>query len=504
MYVHESVALADLPPELPIEPVRIQRHSSNQHRNVLWIDAPDIDSTAETNRRAALTWLPHVDLVCYVVSPERYRDDAGWRVLQQRGHKHGWIFVLNRWDEGDPQQAEDFARMLAEAGFDSPVLLRTCCLRVRRLPSADEFDQIQAALATLIQAQGVRELTRLGHQARLTELSGALTKARGRLGDDALWEELEAVSRARWDATAGTILAGAEWSMRVAAGRFATSTGGLLGHVRRGLAVVTRGGSSESTGETVRGAGGVRADGTDSDSRRSGVPEDMAFAGEIWDDWAQSKVTAWLDLVELAARRGGVSSGPLRQRLESETTSTGAVVSRAERDAVRMALAKPGTALGRILRRVTGFLVAFLPAMALVRVAWAVVQGYEAASSAGKPYLGTDFMIHSVLLVLLAWALPFTADRLLRPSLEQMVLRAFRGGLQTGLDEIWRQLADALRRTAAEARAFRGQADELIAESRTVPELRSDAEGAALSRMVIRPQQAGHLSRADSAAASDA
>ena len=127
VYVHESIALADLPAHLPMEAERIKRHRSAAHRNVLWIDAPDIDSTAEANRRAALAWLPHVDLVCYVVSPERYRDDVGWRVLRQRGHQHGWIFVLNRWDEGDPRQAEDFARMLREAGFDAPLLLRTCC-----------------------------------------------------------------------------------------------------------------------------------------------------------------------------------------------------------------------------------------------------------------------------------------------------------------------------------------------------------------------------------------
>ena len=214
VYVHESVALADLPPHLPIETVRIKRHRCAAHRSVLWIDAPDIDSTAEANRRAALAWLPHVDVVCYVVSPERYRDDAGWHVLQQRGHKHGWIFVLNRWDEGDPRQGEDFTGMLREAGFDTPLLLRTCCLSGRALPSPDEFDQLQAALTRLLEAHGVRELTRLGHSARLQELRTALQTAEKRFGDDRTWAALRTMAQQRWETTAETIREGAEWSLR--------------------------------------------------------------------------------------------------------------------------------------------------------------------------------------------------------------------------------------------------------------------------------------------------
>ena len=124
LYVHESVALAYLPAELPVHVVRVERHAGEAFRGVLWIDAPDIDSTEEQNRQAALAWLPHVDLVCYVVSPERYRDDAGWRVLHSRGCKHGWAFIINRWDEGDPRQVDDLSSLLTAAGFAEPLVLR--------------------------------------------------------------------------------------------------------------------------------------------------------------------------------------------------------------------------------------------------------------------------------------------------------------------------------------------------------------------------------------------
>jgi len=71
LYVHEAVKLANLPPELPLNRVQIRRHRSAAQHDVLWIDAPDIDSVEEENRQTALAWLPHVDLLLYVVSPER-------------------------------------------------------------------------------------------------------------------------------------------------------------------------------------------------------------------------------------------------------------------------------------------------------------------------------------------------------------------------------------------------------------------------------------------------
>ena len=51
MYVHESVQLAALPPELPVDRIQIKRHGSTAFREVLWIDAPDIDSIEEANRQ---------------------------------------------------------------------------------------------------------------------------------------------------------------------------------------------------------------------------------------------------------------------------------------------------------------------------------------------------------------------------------------------------------------------------------------------------------------------
>jgi Uma2 family endonuclease len=43
---------------------------------------------------------PHIDVLVYVVSPERYRDNKAWQLLLAEGGKHAWIFVLNQSDRG--------------------------------------------------------------------------------------------------------------------------------------------------------------------------------------------------------------------------------------------------------------------------------------------------------------------------------------------------------------------------------------------------------------------
>jgi len=468
VYVHESVALAELPPDLPTDTVQVRRHSADAQRGVLWLDAPDIDSTAEENRRAALAWLPHVDLVCYVVSPERYRDDVGWRVLQQRGHKHGWLFVLNRWDEGDPQQATDFARMLNEAGFEQPLLLRTCCRPGRALPSPDEFDQLALALDALLKAHGVRELTRLGHRARGRELAAALEAALRRLGDEAAWAALIAAAGQRWDIDALTISEGAEWSIRALAARFAASEGGLLVELRRGL-TAARG--TAAAGASEGGALELQVD---------------RVAGQLWDDWMQAKLAACCDALELAHRRAGLCGEPLRRRLDEVGGALGAQVAQHLRDRLRTALARPGTGLTRLARRATGFLMGFLPLLALVWVAWAVVVGYYRAVHGTAPYRGVELAVHSLLVVAIAWAVPFILDRLLRPSMERTVGRALRAGLRAALDDAGAAIVAAVRACEKDAASQRAAGQALLTAARQLLSDSASVRAPVTARLISR------------------
>lgn len=471
VYLHEDVKLASLPPNLPLGPERVVRHESGAQRDVLWIDAPDINSTEERNRACALAWLPHVDLVCYVVSPERYRDDAGWRQLLARGQKHGWLFVLNRWDEGDSIQGEDFADMLREAGFDAPLLVRTCCLPGRELPSPDEFEQIELALRALLEAHGVRELTRLGQRARLQALRRALQSAQRRFGSEDTWRKLRDAASQNWQAAAATILSGAEWSVRTLATRFAAQAGGLWHSVRKHVLSSGRE-PPDKPDQSDEGQADQIADG----------------ARRLWDAWSQSRLTSWLDSTEVAVRRAGVSAEPARRHLEQAAAAAGECVAQHVTDQLHHALAKPGTLLQRVARRITGFLMVLLPTLAMLWVAWVVVRGFHAAAEGRAPFLGTSFVVHSVFQIVLAWAIPFTIDRLLKPSIEHSAMRGMRRGLEIALDEIGERLTDTLKALDEQAATNR-ESSQAILDRVAAALMRSiDARTPALGRLLARPK----------------
>lgn len=467
IYLHESVELAELPPELPVEHVRVERHRVADRRGVLWLDAPDIDSTHEDNRRLALAWLPHTDLLVYVVSPERYRDDAGWRVLLARRQRHGWMFVLNRWDEGDLGQKEDFARLLREAGFNDPLLLCTCCRQPPPpLPGPDEFAQIESTIQALLAAHGVAELERLGQRARLLEMRDAVVAAREPLGQQAHWRQLTSRWGHHWHATRATLLEGAEWPLRAAASRLAIRERALLERVLRQAVGAARVGLKPEPGPQ-------RSKRSDADAPPTDEASNGALPVEsLWDDWSQDRLQEALDALEVEARRLGIAAAPIRRRLDAVAGRAAQVVVDQVRQRVRLALARPGTRLQRAARRVTGFLTLLLPFLALLWVTVNVVEGYRAASRGAASYLGPDFAIHSALLILTAWAVPFVCDRLLRPSLERTALRAMRLGLAAGLDELGAQLHAALSDAAREAEQHREEAGRLLGE---------------VSRLALRP-----------------
>ncbi|HEY8094690.1 MAG TPA: GTPase, partial [Methylobacter sp.] len=112
LYHHHSVAIKHLPEQLPLAQIKTAEHDNESRKHVVWIDMPDFDSTEQSNKHQVLEWLPHIDVLIYVVSPERYRDEKAWRLLLAEGGKHAWLFVLNQWDRGLTEQYEDFKHQL--------------------------------------------------------------------------------------------------------------------------------------------------------------------------------------------------------------------------------------------------------------------------------------------------------------------------------------------------------------------------------------------------------
>jgi hypothetical protein len=466
VYLHAAVELATLAEHFSVNQVRIARHADAARRDVLWIDMPDIDSTEQGNRELAFAWLPHVDLLIYVVSPERYRDDIGWRVLRRRGHRHGWMFVMNHWDEGATEQQADLVAILHEAGFANPLVLHTCC-GGGTCPD-DQFNELEAAIRAVQAQHGQQELERLGHLAHMQDLAAVLEAALRRFGETADWQDIGKSFQRDWSHAAAAIADGMIWPIQEIAAEFASRDASLLTRL-----LGERHDSAASGQERSREA---------PPAPRTARERQAATA--LWDPWAQGKLTEVCDILEIALRRNGVAPQPLLARLQPVTGAASQTVDQRLQQSLRQGLARPGTPWQRALRRITGAALSLLPIAALLWVSYRVITGFLQGAAGQAAYLGADFAINSLLLVLVAWLLPLLLHRRLKPSTEVTVIRALRAGLGGGLEELKVRAEAAFAATSAERGALLVEANRLLDDLGRYGGTPHPSPGAAVARLL--------------------
>lgn len=148
------------------------------HPNICLIDLPDTDSVEVDHRLQVEALLPRIDLVVWVVDPEKYRDAELHRrhLRPMAGHSGRLIFVLNQVDRLAPDQvdrvASDLRAALAEDGMGHATLILTAAQPSAGPPQGVEA--LGAALENRIRS-GVYEklLDELARGAgRLAELIG--------------------------------------------------------------------------------------------------------------------------------------------------------------------------------------------------------------------------------------------------------------------------------------------------------------------------------------------
>ena len=145
-YLHRDIHLDALPDHFDATSFSANKHTNEALADVMWVDMPDFDSTETDNRDQVLQWLPHIDLLVYVVTPERYKDAEGWRMMLESGYRHAWLFVINQWDRAQPVQYSDFSSLLEGSGFSSPQVFRTVCTAEHE---EDQFDEMVALIRSL-------------------------------------------------------------------------------------------------------------------------------------------------------------------------------------------------------------------------------------------------------------------------------------------------------------------------------------------------------------------
>ena len=407
LYMHESVRVSQLPSHFSLDQVRIARHPDAESRQILWVDMPDIDSVEAHNRELVLGWLPRIDVLIYVVSPERYRDDKGWRLLREHGGDHAWLFVMNQWDRCQEVQLEDFRRLLGSAGFRDPIVLRTDCRTNPIEPKPDDFTELQRLLREISGRHVMSQLEARAEQARLSALAGALRAVLGRLGPGEGYAGLRSAWDALWSTAQADLLSGLDWSLQCVATAYAGREAHLLGR-------------SMDLSKLAE------------DSTQPPAPTETL----LWDRWAESRVGDTLAELLVEAGQRGLPVLPLKARLEDWPAQTGKQVLRQGQLMLRQALARPGGGLRRFLLKLMGGLAVLLPLGALGWASYQVVKGYYESAAQHLDYLGSDFAIHSVLLISLAWLLPWFAQTRLKPSIEKSALQGLRAGVDTALASV--------------------------------------------------------------------
>jgi len=391
VYVHEAIKFS-----APEQAGFLRAaHKDDRRRHIVWVDMPDVDSTAAHNRDLVLGFLPFVDVLIYVVSPERYRDEAPWALLREHADRCAWVFVMNQFDRGTPDQLVDLEQAVNAAGFTDPALFATSCaphlLQEGQQPAEtvakDQFVQL-ADFVDSLAAEHVR--LALHEEGRLARL-GLLGQQMQTLSAD--WPSQES------DQPTLTTL----W-----AARSKVLAAELRDDLVERLAPVA-----------ARMAAG-----------------EAAAPGELWDAWASDRVKDALVGLQIDAREQGWRGVDLNALSDAQDSDLGARADGALRDSVRASLAKPGNAVQRGVYAACDWLLFALPLAAALWTGWYVVSGFIDGASGAGDFVASGFAMNAVLLIVLAAVLPWLLRRLVQPSPRKAAMLGVRRGLDTVLADI--------------------------------------------------------------------
>jgi hypothetical protein len=431
LYHHQSVCIQQLPAGLPVDKIIINRHQDDSKKNIIWIDMPDFDSVELSNKHLVLEWLPHIDVLLYVVSPERYRDNKAWQLLMAEGAKHAWLFVINQWDRGQPAQYDDFKQQLAKAGFDDPLVFRTICSE----QAQDEFLDLVRQLESLATGHTLQELEQRGVEVRVQHLQQVLKPCLD-LFDEKTFQQLKDFYQQQWQKTRVLLNNGFNWPLQHLAQVYAEK------------------GSNKS-------------------------------AIHIWDEWAQSRFNDMLDEVIFKAVQLQIPIKPLKTALVSLREKVEKTVTTQTELACRQALINPGNRLQRFFITLMTVCEFVLPALAMTLVSYQVFIGYYESVLSGNPFLNSNFVAHSILLILLSWLVPFFLNKKMQPSLQKAAKSGLEKGLDMALLQIEMEIRQAIENEQQHNQRLHQQLSDIVELCNSSPQQSQLDKHSQLSRMLI-------------------
>ncbi len=426
LYLHQSVNIAQLPKEFPMQRMLTSTHQNNEYRSVMWIDMPDFDSVEASHRELVDHWLPHIDIVVYVVSPERYRDDHGWRLLLEHGHKHAWLFVMNHWDRGDEQQRSDFKNLLGQAGLSDPLIYCTDCSDTN---TNDDFNQFRETIHQVADQQLIAQLESRGIVARFKQMRQLSDQMRNEL---ALEQNLEQFS-SNWPAQAKTLsedlLQSSEWKIPALAEQYAEKDNrlfsGLLSRFSSPKQLVNNPESAIAQVAVKSAIENATALDTTDNAKAISPTALPALNDEAFYDRLDEHVTEFVQ----SAVDAEIPLKAVQAHVEPAFEKGKKAIANTLDTEIQKSLAQPGTALERFAYKSASTLSWLLPVAAMGWVGYRLVNVFRLGAHDPAAYLSSNFAVHSALLVGLAWLVPTFLSYKLKPSRVQAAARGLKNGV---------------------------------------------------------------------------
>ncbi|MEE9492852.1 MAG: GTPase [Gammaproteobacteria bacterium] len=414
LYIHEAYKDHLEEHTLPTEDTKIVYHQDDNKRYFAWLDLPDIDSTEQHNRAIVEQWLPVVDWLIYVVTPERYQDEQGWRFVQQRGEKHNWLFVINHWDQGEASQREDFRQRLQGAGFSDPVILVTSCHPTIKILD-DQFSELEARLQQTLKETGLEALQQQARVRQWRSLQQSFGSLLHRLESSKQW----ALLKDDWNKT-----------------------------LDQGLEDVT--GRLQRNTDTQFNQWALQEE-----NKPGQLPllEEQTMekdAGQVLNAICDQSVSTLLyrlrDEVENNFTKRDFSTALVRRPLSQAAEDSQEMLVRMTVTGFTAGIDKPGTTISRFMIRMIRGLRWLLPLSAALWATYHVVMRYQSGTDGGD-FLGINFAIHSLMLIGLGWLVPYILLKQLKPSLARSAYQGIKQRIAAAdvelrqiFDQVWRDI----------------------------------------------------------------
>lgn len=457
-YLHEDKKLTALPSGFPQQNFSSISHSASSFKDVMWVDMPDFDSEETQNRDQVLQWLPYIDVLIYVVTPERYKDAEGWRLLQSHGYRHGWLFVMNQWDRAESIQLNDFRELLQDTGFEQPKIFKTSCKDPQHVD--DEFASLATLVASLSERNAVEQLEQFGWLHRLDVADKRLRQQVSMLAE----QEIELVDcfDQHWNDFNTEVTTNSALAVREYSERFAPADRSPVKTVLKSI-----NGGKQSNSEALNTLSLVKE------------------APLLWADWSSARLKDTLSRFQLAEQAHGVPAVRLVAASKA-IKDTGRLIGQDWQQVVSNAVANPGQPWQRTLHSVCRWLQWLLPLAVGCWIAFRVLGGFVDGASDRDAYVGVDFLVNGLMLTAIAWLIPLVATHLSKPSVPKTVERSLGQALQRDLQNFADPYRDNLKQISQERRGLYEKALKLMKKTQQMQSRFSVLENTELDGLLMR------------------